>query len=371
MRILHVVAPADVGGAEAVVHSLAVGQRGQGHDVHVAAVLEQDRHDHPFVTPLLEAGVGVFPLILPPRRYLRERSQVAELCRRLRPDVVHTHGYRPDVVDAGAARRHGIPTVTTVHGFTGGGRKNRFYERLQRLAFRRFDAVVAVSRLQAGFLLEDGVPAERIHCVPNAWPQNGAILDPAAARERLGVPNGCFHVGWVGRLSHEKAPGVLIDALPHLTDLPILVSILGDGRQREALEQRAAQLGVAKRINWCGTVQGASSLFSAFDVFVLSSRTEGMPMVLFEAMAAYAPIVATCVGGVPDVLSAKEALLVPPEDPGTLAAGIRSVYVQDSDACARASQAHRRLEEFALRPWLARYEDLYREVQSSAARSAS
>src|SRR5713101_3623616 len=96
-------------------------------------------------------------------------AAMLELGRRLRPAVVHTHGYRPDVVDAGAARRLGIPTVTTVHGFTGGGWKNRFYERVQRRSHRRFDAVVAVSRPLVEQLLRDGVPPRRLHLVQNAW----------------------------------------------------------------------------------------------------------------------------------------------------------------------------------------------------------
>src|SRR2546429_211481 len=82
---------------------------------------------------------------------------VAAACNRLRPTIVHTDGYRPDVVDASVARRRGIPTVTTVHGFTGGGWKNGLYERLQRRAFRRLDAVVAASEPLKAQLTRAGV----------------------------------------------------------------------------------------------------------------------------------------------------------------------------------------------------------------------
>src|SRR2546422_11534129 len=141
MLILHVAAPSDVGGLERVVQGLAREQRRAGHDVHVAAILTGPAVDHPFLTPLADAGVETHIVLPGPRGYRRERGAVAELCRRLRPTVVHTHGYRPDVLDAGVARRAGGPVVTTVHGFPGGGREKRGYEGV---------AVPAGPRLGAG-----------------------------------------------------------------------------------------------------------------------------------------------------------------------------------------------------------------------------
>src|SRR5213592_4457880 len=243
MIILHIVAPAEFGGLERVVHGLACGLRGAGHEVHVAAVLTGPRPSPSFLTPLDAADVQTHALVLPVRGYLRERRAIAELCRNVRPDVVHTHGYRPDVVDAGVARRQGLPTVTTVHGFTGGGWKNRLYERLQSRAFRRFDAVVAVSHPLVERLRQSGVPTERIHEVPNAWRETVPPLDREAARHALGIPLRAFAVGWVGRLSHEKGPDVLLDALRHVTDLPLVVSVVGDGIERVSLQVRARHLG--------------------------------------------------------------------------------------------------------------------------------
>src|SRR3989454_2289043 len=201
------------------------------------AVLPNGREDHPFLPPLIAAGVDVVPVRIRPRAYLREWAAVIEICRRVRPDVVHTHGYRADVIDASAARRLGVPTVTTVHGFAGGDLKNRFYEWLQRWAFRRFDAVVAVSRPLAADLARAGVPAQRLHVVPNAWPEGDPPLPRDRARHMLAVPEGRFHVGWVGRLLPEEGPDVLLAALEFLSDLPLAVSVLGDGRSRAPLEE--------------------------------------------------------------------------------------------------------------------------------------
>ena len=363
MRILHVVAPADVGGLERVVQLLAWGQACAGQDVHVAVVLDHANADHPLLDALAASGATTHPIVLPRRGYWRERAAMLELCRRLRPVVVHTHGYRPDVVDAGVARRLGIPTVTTVHGFTGGDWKNRFYERPQRRAHRRFDAVVGVSRPLVEQLIRAGVPPHRVHFVQNAWQETAPPLERTAVRRALGIPARCLHVGWVGRLSHEKGLDVLLDALPHLRDLPFIISVVGAGVERVSLQARARDLGLDGRILWHDTVPEAGRRFAAFDVFVLSSRTEGTPIVLFEAMAAGVPIVATRVGGVPDVVSLAEAALVAPDDPGALAAEMRTVYHNPTTARARAHRARERLlRDFAVAPWLDRYTAIYRLV---------
>jgi glycosyltransferase involved in cell wall biosynthesis len=368
MIILHVLAAGEVGGLERVVRTLATGQRRATHRVAVAVVVDPSRAGHPFVRSLDGRDLEIVPIEVASRSYLAERAAIADLCRRLRPDVVHTHGYRADVLDSGVARREGIATVTTVHGFTGGGWRNRLYERLQRRAFRRFDAVVAVSQPLGEALVRDGVRRDRLHVIRNAWDGAVASLDRAAARRALGVPDAGFRIGWVGRMSHEKGPDVMLEALALLGDAAVSLSMLGDGEERTELRARGETLGVAARTTWHGTVADAAPLFPGFDVFALSSRTEGTPIVLFEAMAAGVPIVATTVGGVPGVLSPAEAVLVPPDDPASLAAAIRHTLHDPAAAQHRARVARQRLErEFGAQPWLERYDAVYRAVQQRRA----
>jgi glycosyltransferase involved in cell wall biosynthesis len=360
---LHVVAPAACGGLERVVQLLVTGLAGSGHDAHVACVSPDAAGVEPFVAPLAAAGIPTHPIVVGSRAYARERAAIGALCRRLSPDVVHTHGYRPDVLDASVPRHYGIPVVTTAHGFTGGPWRNRLYEYVQRRAFRRFDAVIAVARSLGERLARSGVPRSRLHVVPNAWRRSAAILERTAARRTLGLPAEGFVVGWVGRLSGEKGPDVLIDALPHLKALPLTVSIIGGGTELRSLEARATQIAVADQIRWHDVVPDAERLYTAFDVFVLSSRTEGTPVVLFEAMGAGVPIVTTAVGGVPDVVSRDEAILVPSEDSRALAEGIRDVYTHPAAAAGRARAARGRLErDFGAAPWVERYMDVYRLV---------
>src|SRR5881409_2632302 len=257
MRVLHIFAPGAVGGLERVTQLLALGQARSGEEVHAAPVLDPATENRPFVEQLATGGVTVHPVVVPGRQYWRERTAVARLGHRLRPDVVHTHGYRPDLVDAGAARRLGIPTVTTVHGFTWGGWKHRLYERLQRRAYRRFDAVVAVSRPLVDLLTRDGVPPYKVHFVQNGWLETTPPLDRATARRALGLREDAFVIGWVGRLSAEKGPEVLLDALVKLTDLPVTVSAVGDGPERRSLGLQASRFGVERLVRLHGTVPDA------------------------------------------------------------------------------------------------------------------
>ena len=364
LTILHVVAPAHVGGLERVVLALATGHVRLGHHVSLAAVVTPGAPESLLVSGAREGGVAVHLIPVPGRAYLRERAAVRALCRSERPDVVHTHGYRPDVVDGGVARRLGLPVVSTVHGFTGGGWKNRAYERLQVRAFRRCDAVVAVSRAQVGPLVASGIRPERVHLVPNAWMGGVTPLDRAAARRALGLPAEGVIVGWVGRLSAEKGPDVLVQALAAPEAPPVLAAVVGGGRMEALVRDQAARLGVADRIVWSGPVPDAAALLGAFDLFVLSSRTEGTPIVLFEAMAAGIPVVATRVGGVPDVVGEECALLVPPEDPRALAGALRAALADPKAGAARAAAARQRLSTaHALDPWLRRYEGLYRRLR--------
>ncbi len=365
-RILHLLAPARYGGLERVVATLAAHHRAAGRDVRVCPVLTgAASEDHPFLASLSAAGVPVETLRLGARSYRREISAVRELVRRLAPVIVHTHGYRSDVVDGRFAARPLAPIVSTVHGFTGGGFRNRVYEWAQRRALRRFDAVVAVSAPLRRSLAAEGVPDERLHLVPNAW-DGRPPLPRGEARSRLGLTDGIFHVGWLGRISHEKGPDTLVEALARLgMDPGWQATVIGDGPLRAGLEERCGRAGLRERVRWVGEVQDAGGLLSAFDAFVLSSRTEGTPIVLLEAMAARCPAVVTAVGGVPDVVSPREALLVPPDDPEALARALLQIRADPTSAARRSAAAADRLgTDFATEGWVRRYEEVYARISS-------
>ncbi len=363
---MHVLAPAAFGGAEAVVRALVQGLSLRGLAVDVALLLE-GASPHPFEGMLAGCGAQVFPVRVAPRAYRREARELAALLARRRPAVVHTHGFRADVQAGRVAGRLGVPRVSTVHGFTGGGARVRLYEWLQVRALRRFEAVVAVSQPLVAQLERRGVPREQLHLLRNACCGDGRSLERAEARANLDLPGDAFVLGWVGRLSAEKGGDILIEALARLgcpPGPPFLACVIGDGPDRPMLERRAVELGLADRVRWCGTRTDARRLFRAFDVFVLSSRTEGTPIVLLEAMQAGVPIVATSVGGIPDIVGPEEAWLVASEDPDALAAAVRALHSDPAGARRRVDASRRRLDaDFAPGPWLDAHERVYRAVR--------
>jgi glycosyltransferase involved in cell wall biosynthesis len=362
LRVLHVFAPATVGGLERVVCSLTRAQQDAGIETRVAAVVEPDAEESPVVAELRASGVAVDEIRVPPRAYSLERRKLAAICARWRPDVLHSHGYRCDLVDSRVAGRLAIPRVSTMHGFTGGGPRNRLYEWLQRREARRMDAVIAVSRAIGDQLAASKVRRERLHVVPNAYSPRASFTERSAARRELGLPPDAYVIGWVGRLTAEKGADVLVDALAHLDGESVFASFVGDGNQRPSLAARSAATAPGT-VFWHGIVLDAARLLRAFDVFVLSSRTEGTPMVLFEAMNAGIPIVATRVGGVPDVLRPDDALLVNADDPESLAAAIRETMRNPAAARARVVSARARLDaEYTVAPWVERHATIYRQL---------
>jgi glycosyltransferase involved in cell wall biosynthesis len=358
--ILHVLAPARVGGLEAVVRALSREQLRRGHRVVVFPVLHEEPGEHPFLRALKEEGVPVVEERVPVRGYRLERALVRRQLDSMAPDILHTHGYRPDLLDAPVARKLGIATVSTAHGITGTGFRVKTYEWFQTRALRGFDAVIAVSRDLGLRLVKCGVPSDRLHVIPNAWAPAGPPLDRMAARGVLGIPGSGPVVGWVGRFTPEKGADVMLRAMAVESSREATLSLIGAGPQEEELRALAESMGIASRVRWHGIVEGAGRLLPAFDVFALSSRTEGTPMVLLEAMAAGVPVVTTSVGGIPDVVSEKEAALVPSEDPRALGEAIQAILTEKGRGSALASAAAQRLRtQYSIDRWLNRYEEAY------------
>jgi glycosyltransferase involved in cell wall biosynthesis len=371
LSVVHVCAPAEVGGLERVVQGLSVGLARRGHTVSLIAVVSPGADLAPFFAPLGPAGVRTIAVELPGRAYLRELNAVGRLILSLAPDVMHSHGYRPDLLHGWSTRRKGIATVSTLHGSSRMGGKSHLFEWIQERALRRFDAVVAVSHPLVDSLERRGVPHDRIHHVPNGWFAPSRPLPRDEARARLGLSPGDRVIGWTGRLIPIKGADVFLRALG-LLDTPGWVGcVMGDGPERPALEALAEELGIGDRVRFQGAVQEAARSFAAFDAFVLSSRSEGTPMVLLEAMGAGVPVVATEVGGVPWVVEReREGWLVPSEAPDELARALRAALTDPAEAQARAGRARARVErDFAPDVWIRRHEETYRAAIAVRARS--
>jgi glycosyltransferase involved in cell wall biosynthesis len=252
-------------------------------------------------------------------------NEIAGRLRELRADVLVTSGYKPDILGWRAARAAGIPLVIVSHGWTAATWKVRLYERLDRWVHTKADAVVSVSEAQASKVRAAGVADERNHEIPNAIGADAfAAANPVDRNELVTLfKHAPTHiVGAAGRLSPEKGIAVLIDAAAMLcANRPdVGVVIFGEGPLRGDLERRIAKHRLEGRVILAGFRRDVARFVPHFDVGVLPSFTEGLPVTLLEMAAAGIAIVGSRVGGIPEVLvDGGTGLLVVPGEPRELA----------------------------------------------------
>jgi glycosyltransferase involved in cell wall biosynthesis len=229
----------------------------------------------------------------------------------------------------------GIPAVSVAHGWTAATWKVRLNEALDRLSLRGMDRVVCVSEAQARRVRRVGVPARKLVVIHNAIDPSRFEADDPSGRSWLlelfpDTPR--LVVGAVGRLSPEKGFGVLVEAAAEvLRAVPDAGFVhFGDGPLRGALQDRINALGLERRFVLAGFHAAVHRAFPYFDLFTLPSYTEGLPCVVLEAFAAGVPVVATAVGGTPEVVAdGYNGYLVEPGDPAALAGRVVDVLRDD------------------------------------------
>jgi glycosyltransferase involved in cell wall biosynthesis len=258
-----------------------------------------------------------------------------ELARRLREthaDVLCCHGYKSDIIGVLAARQRGLPIVAVARGWTSASWRVRFYEWLDRLTLPRMDAVVCVSEAQARQVAKTGVRAERLHVIRNAIRMERFVPALASARDQLqslfARPRSLL-IGAAGRLSPEKGFDIFVEAAASVVRAcPDAGFVLfGDGPLREAIARQVARLGLADHFVLAGFRDDLDRLLPGFDLTVLPSYTEGLPNVVLESFAAGVPVVATAVGGTPEVIEdSVSGYLVPSGQPGLLAERMLTLF---------------------------------------------
>lgn len=285
-----------------------------------------------------------------------------------RASVLVSHGYKGNVIGRLACWMTGIPKLAVSRGWTGENARVRLYEKLDRLFLRFADKVVAVSHGQSEKILRAGVPACRVQVIHNAidlsevpGPEEGM-----PERERLGIPADALLVGTAGRLSPEKNHAGLVRAaakvLEHRDDVHFVV--WGDGVLRGQLQQDVNALGLSGRFHLAGFSKGASRHFHELDVFVLPSHTEGLSNVILEAYACSRPVVATAVGGNPEVVEdGVSGFLTPADDCDALAESVLKL-ADSAELRLRMGRAGRErvAEHFDYDGQTRRYTSLYRSL---------
>jgi glycosyltransferase involved in cell wall biosynthesis len=379
-RVLGVIASSVPGGAEAVFAALlkGLGDRFEPFVVcdNQGSMIERYRS--------LAADLQAIPLASP--RHVGAAAAIGDAIDRWSIDLVHTHLWNADLFGAWAATRRRRPAVSTVHGSNflpfgshGAHRlRRRALSLTYRAVYRLCDRVIAPSRALADDLTTRAgvrVPADRITLVPN-----GLDLDetraraaqdaiPSAVSAKLRAPL----IVCIGNMFAIKGQGWLIRALPEvLRTVPGATAVfVGDGESRLEMQRLAASLGLAERVVFTGSLDNPLPLVAKADVFVMPSLSEGLPIALLEAMALARPIVASRVGGIPEVVRDDvSGVLVPPADPAALSRAIVRV-LRDGELGARLGAAAR---DGAERDWssqrmVERTARVYDEVLDEHARS--
>jgi glycosyltransferase involved in cell wall biosynthesis len=233
-------------------------------------------------------------------------SQFLRICRRERVEIWHGHDYKSNALGLLLRRFWPMRLVTTVHGWVKQTRRTPLYYKIDELCLPRYEAVICVSQDLYERCLACGVPSQRCLLVENAIDTHDYLrqVGTEEAKKGLGLKPGSCLIGAVGRLSDEKGFDVLIRATHQLltAGAPVELVIIGEGDAKERLQALISALGCEDRIHLLGYRADTKDLYSAMDIFALSSLREGLPNALLEAMAMEVPVVATRVAGIPQLI---------------------------------------------------------------------
>jgi len=357
MRAMQVIYCLGVGGSESVARDIALNMT--GNVVHGVAALEADG---PLRQTLAAAGVSSWVINRQPDERVGPMLRLWKAMREFKPDVVHTHHLYELFYAWPGALLTGARLVHTEHEYYSLMSAKACF--LLRQLARFCQAVTGVNEETSAFLREEvGIPAGKVHTVVN-----GIDLERYAAscrrRQELGLADSNFVVAIVARLEPVKDHAMLVQAFRLVVDkLPqAKLLIIGDGSERQNLERLADELGLGGHIRFLGCRSDVADFLACVDVVALSSKAEGLPLCILEAMAAGKPVVATEVGGIPTVVRPGETgLLVPAGDHQAMATALLAIR-NDAGTSSRMGERGRRLvaERYDLKKTIEAYVSLYK-----------
>lgn len=380
-RVLHLRSSRGLWGPENQILLLARYLPAEGFEAGVLALYRplSATPIHPFVAAARQVGVAAEQVADP---WLSQQviRTVAGHLREGQFRLLHTHGYKADLVGLLATRRAGVRWVVTSHGLYLENTRLRLYDFLDRLAMRRADAIIAVSESEQRRLLSLGLSPSQILKIHNA-------IDVAAFSESvdgmLDTPGEWIGLTsrqvtsqkprhsqrlilFAGRLNPQKGLIYLLESICQVVETApdVRLLIAGDGPLRDELEQHARRLSLAEVVSFLGFRADVAALMRTADVFVLPSVEEPFGIVLLEALALARPVVATAVGGIPEVITHGETgLLVPPRDPAALAEAILWLLNNPTEAARLGEQGRERVRrDFSATEMARRTAEVYRRV---------
>jgi glycosyltransferase involved in cell wall biosynthesis len=362
-RATHVIHDLRPGGAEHVLVDLASVARRAGIDLSVVSMLPTEGLR--YADALVRAGVRVETLGLQgwwdPRGPRRMRRALADLA----PDVVHTHLKHADVIGGRAADRLGIPHISTLHLVEDDSGRVAAWKRdvAMRSRMRTAARTIAVSDALRGWYLDhSGASPEAVITIRNGVPDPGPsnLAEIEAVRRELGIPEHSLMGAMIAVMRPGKGHDILIEAARMVEDPSIVFVLAGDGVEEPGLRAAAAS---DDRIVFAGFRDDVSRVLAAADFAVHPSLADALPTALIHALAASRPIIASDVGGIPEIVPEHGGLLVTPGDPSELASAIdRLASTADTRVWMGKRGRERYDAEFEAITWAERLRALYGEI---------
>jgi len=343
-----------IGGAENLVCDMARLQSRQGNEVIICSLESQQAS----LRKVEETGFRIIYLNKRGGKDFRLLFRLVRLLKKEKPDILHTHNKAPLIY--GALMRFLTRTPVLVNTRHGQGRLHQSF-----FIWNAYDFIVAVSHSAKNELLEHNrIEKNKVRVIHNGIDiQRFNILD--AADQSL-QKNGKIVIGIVARLDYYKdLPNLITSFQKVLTRINNAeLWIVGDGNLRDDVEHRLKVLGLKEKVKLWGWQKDIAFFDRQIDVFVLPSLTEGISLALLEAMACGCPVVATRVGGNPEVVvDGQTGFLVPPKDPEAMAEAIITILQDKRMAQSMGEAGRRRVEEkFSLARMVNEYQKVYEEV---------
>lgn len=364
LRIAHVLGSFEVGGAEQVVLNLVKHQINDGHEVFAFSLANGRTEVN---EPKLKAA-GAVTLHAPKRGRVDPTLpfRLRTMLKDLEVDVVHTHNPLPAVYGPPAARMAGLPCVHTKHGANEASRSSSW---LRRVGQNMASALISVSEETARQAKSQGEHAPIIDVIENGIPLASFAPNAqlrAEVRRELSIPDDAVVIGTVGRLSEVKNQPLLVRAVAPLLNAGVRLAVVGEGEFRPNVEAAIRECGVSEHVHLLGQRLDAPRVLTAFDVFALSSDSEGLPMVLPEAMTSGLPVVSTAVGGIPDVIKEGSTGYLVPKGDEVAMRGRLAELVNNGELRRRLGAAAREdaLGRYSSQRMHERYLELYRRLCS-------
>ena len=388
IKVLHIITRFDKGGSAQNTFLTLLGQKKQNIEPSLVAGLslesemknEEMKSKEIDILKLESEGIQFIqcPYLVRRINIIKDFKAFIDIWRIIKknnPFIVHTHSSKAGLLGRLAAKLAGVPIIVhTPHGhiFFGyfGPFKTKIFILLERLASRITDRIVALTnrekedhvRLRIAIedkfvIIHSGIDLKKFKELLFNEKQN--------FKKELGVPQNSLIVGTVGRLEPVKGPEFLIEASKYiiLKHPDTYFIFAGDGHLKKNLEKKASELGIKKNIIFLGWRDDVAKIISIYDIFVLPSLNEGMGRVLVEAMALKKPIVASDIGGIPDLVAhGKNGFLVPPKDPKELANYIQ-ILLEDGERREKMGIAGKEMaENFSKEKMVERINKLYKEL---------